>query len=139
MREIAQRPIPLRPAYDVAEVQRDIEDTMRSQKPVQLDPGPAVDLALPDVGKLTSQAVLQSYDSGAKSLETLGTTLRELLARHDEMVQEASAALAQIEETIEVCHEQGRLFALRIANSANMIKEVRSTCDDLRRKIENPE
>jgi hypothetical protein len=130
-------PAPDRP-FDASQLEADIRDR-RGEQPQNFAP-PKVRAAMEaDVGKLTSEAVLTSYDAGAKALEALGVELREMLKRNDEMVADANSTLKQIEETIAECREQGKMFALRVTNSADMIKEVRETCEDLRRKIVKPE
>lgn len=131
---------------NLSEVERDLREQMQrvddaayasQPKVVQLPTTETVDPVL-HAGRLTSATVLQSYESGAKALENLSTELREMLKRNDEMVEEANASLKQIEETIAACIEQGKLFALRIKYSADMIKEVRDACTTLRSRIENP-
>ena len=125
-----------REVFDVSTLEADIADTMRRHAP----PAEVIEYAPPrDVGRLTSDAVLASYETAARSLEDLGMSMREMLKANDEMVHEANDALKQVEDTIAACREHGKLFALRITNSSDMIREVREACTALRDKIERPD
>jgi hypothetical protein len=144
MRNLAQRPVV---PFDVNKLHDDDVQTAMWESPAQAEhkepagaaayAPPALRLP-PDVSKLTSEAVMVFYGSGAKALEELGGELRDLLKRHDDMVAEAAESLKEIEETVERCREQGKLFAARITKAASMIKEIRAACADLKSKINNP-
>lgn len=102
--------------------------------PQYLEHRPGVD----DVGKLSAQAIAQSYEHAAQEVERLGAELNQCVKKCEEMKQEASNAFDEIKEVAAQFREAGKAMFLRIEDCSLMVGEVRRTCVELKNKIAIP-
>ena len=90
------------------------------------------------IGKLSAEAVIAQYESAVKALEAMGTTLIDCVQRAEKMAAGCKDAIAYVQDTAQKYREEAKLVFDRIEQASVMTAEVRSVCDDMRKRIENP-
>jgi methyl-accepting chemotaxis protein len=151
--------------FNVEKLGQDVEDAMQRVHPYddqtatqQLEvyiprkgptPLPTVEMAaaLPDyvehhtnvddIGKLSAAAVVQQYETAAKTIELMGKELIEAAQQAEKMATEVKEAIAYIQEVAQKYRDEAKVIFDRIEKASLLTSEVRATCDDMRKKIEN--
>jgi hypothetical protein len=90
------------------------------------------------IGKLTAEAVIAQYESAVKALEAMGTTLIDCVNRAEKMAAGCKDAITYVHDTAQKYREEAKLIFDRIEQASVMTAEVRSVCDEMRKKIEHP-
>jgi hypothetical protein len=90
------------------------------------------------IGKLSAEAVIAQYEGAVKALEALGTTLIDCVQRAEKMAAGCKDAIAYVQDTAQKYREEAKLIFNRIEQASVMTAEVRSVCDEMRKRIENP-
>jgi hypothetical protein len=90
------------------------------------------------IGKLSAEAVIAQYEGAVKALEAMGTTLIDCVKRAEKMASECKDAIAYVQDTAEKYREEAKLIFDRIEQASVMTAEVRSVCDEMRKRIEHP-
>ena len=90
------------------------------------------------IGKLSAEAVIAQYEGAVKALEAMGTTLIDCVQRAEKMAAGCKDAIAYVQDTAQKYREEAKLVFDRIEQASVMTAEVRSVCDDMRKRIENP-
>ena len=90
------------------------------------------------VGKLSAEAVAAQYEGAVKALEELGTTLVDCVKRAETMAAGCKDAIAYVQDTAQKYREEAKLIFDRIEQASVLTAEVRSVCDEMRKRIENP-
>jgi hypothetical protein len=90
------------------------------------------------IGKLSAEAVIAQYEGAVKALEAMGTTLIDCVKRAEKMAAGCKDAIAYVQDTAQKYREEAKLIFDRIQQASVMTAEVRSVCDEMRKKIENP-
>ena len=90
------------------------------------------------IGKLTAEAVISQYEGAVKALEAMGTTLIDCVNRAEKMAAGCKDAITYVKDTAQKYREEARLIFDRIEQASVMTAEVRSVCDEMRKKIEHP-
>jgi hypothetical protein len=90
------------------------------------------------IGKLSAEAVIAQYEGAVKALEALGTTLIDCVQRAEKMAAGCKDAIAYVQDTAQKYREEAKLIFDRIELASVMTAEVRSVCDEMRKRIENP-
>jgi hypothetical protein len=88
------------------------------------------------VGKLNAESVIAQYESAVKALEAMGTTLIDCVKRAEKMAAGCKDAIAYVQDTAQKYREEAKLIFDRIEQASAMTAEVRSVCDEMRRKME---
>jgi hypothetical protein len=88
------------------------------------------------VGKLSAESVIAQYESAVKALEAMGTTLIDCVKRAEKMAAGCKDAIAYVQDTAQKYREEAKLIFDRIEQASAMTAEVRSVCDEMRRKME---
>jgi hypothetical protein len=125
-------------------------NTPRDHRPIDFAP-PAVRMQSPpmpayvehhanvdQIGKLSAEAVIAQYEGAVKALEEMGETLIDCVKRAEKMAGECKAAIAYVEDTAQKYREEAKLIFDRIEQASVMTAEVRSVCEEMRKKIEHP-
>lgn len=121
--------------FNIAEVQDDIEASLRQQHGLrQLPPPPTAQ----DVGRLTAEAITGQYELAAKEVEAMGAELKVRIENLEETKTEALSAIEEVKEVAASYREEGKRIALQIKSCSEMTAEVRSTCTTLKAKIVGP-
>ena len=108
--------------------------TPSSPMPPYLEHHPDVD----QIGKLSAEAVTAQYEDAVKALEAMGTTLIDCVNRAEKMAAGCKDAIAYVQDTAQKYREEAKLIFDRIEQASVMTAEVRSICDEMRKKIEHP-
>ena len=90
------------------------------------------------IGKLSAEAVIAQYEGAVKALEAMGTTLIDCVQRAEKMAAGCKDAIAYVQDTAQKYREEAKLVFDRIEQASVMTAEVRSVCDEMRKRIENP-
>ena len=90
------------------------------------------------IGKLSAEAVAAQYEDAVKALEAMGTTLIDCVQRAEKMAAGCKDAIAYVQDTAQKYREEASLIFDRIQQASVMTAEVRSVCDDMRKRIESP-
>jgi hypothetical protein len=89
------------------------------------------------IGKLSAEAVIAQYEDAVKALEAMGTTLIDCVQRAEKMAAGCKDAIAYVQDTAQKYREEASLIFDRIQQATVMTAEVRSVCDDMRKRIGN--
>jgi hypothetical protein len=90
------------------------------------------------IGKLSAEAVVAQYEGAVKALEDMGATLLDCVGRAEKMAAGCKDAISYVQETAQKYREEAKLIFDRIEQASVMTAEVRSVCDEMRKKIERP-
>src|SRR5438105_9149847 len=90
------------------------------------------------IGKLTAEAVIAQYEGAVKALEAMGITLIDCVKRAEKMAAGCKDAITYVQDTAQKYREEAKLIFDRIEQASVMTAEVRSVCDEMRKKIEHP-
>jgi hypothetical protein len=90
------------------------------------------------IGKLSAEAVITQYEGAVKALEEMGATLIDCVKRAENMAAGCADAIAYVQDTAQKYREEAKLIFERIEQASVMTAEVKSVCDDVRKKIEHP-
>jgi len=152
--------------YNVNELERDVEDALERVRPRDLDqdalqqlalyipareepvaPTPLPMVTLPpyvehnlnvdDLGKLSSAAVVQQYEAAAVTLEAMGKELIDAAQRGEKMAAEVKVTIKEVEEVAQKYRDEAKRVFLSIERSSLLTAEVRATCNEMRKKIED--
>jgi hypothetical protein len=88
------------------------------------------------IGKLSAESVAAQYEGAVKALEEMGTTLIDCVKRAEKMAAGCKDAIAYVQDTAQKYREEAKLIFDRIEQASVMTAEVRSVCDEMRRKME---
>jgi hypothetical protein len=108
--------------------------TPSSPMPPYVEHHPDVD----QIGKLTAEAVTAQYEGAVKALEAMGTTLIDCVKRAEKMAAGCKEAIAYVQDTAQKYREEAKVIFDRIEQASVATAEVRSLCDEMRKKIEHP-
>ena len=90
---------------------------------------------VPEIGKITAEAVAIDYEAAAKEIEALGKQLTELQARVEKEAQAVHDAIAEVKGVAASYRDEGmRLFNM-LEEASLLTKSVRETCTALASKI----
>jgi hypothetical protein len=90
------------------------------------------------IGKLSAEAVIAQYEGAVKALEEMGATLIDCVKRAEKMAAGCKDAITFVQDTAQKYREEAKLIFDRIEQASVMTAEVRSVCDEMRKRIENP-
>jgi hypothetical protein len=90
------------------------------------------------IGKLSAEAVVAQYEGAVKALEEMGATLIDCVKRAENMAAGCKDAIDFVQNTAQKYREEAKLIFERIEQASVMTAEVRSVCDEMRKKIEHP-
>jgi hypothetical protein len=93
---------------------------------------------LDQIGKLSAEAVIAQYEGAVKALEDMGTTLIDCVKRAEKMAAGCKDAINYVHDTAQKYREEAKLIFERIEQASAVTAEVRSVCDEMRKKIEHP-
>ena len=68
----------------------------------------------------------------------MGTTLIDCVNRAEKMAAGCKDAITYVKDTAQKYREEAKLIFDRIEQASVMTAEVRSVCDEMRKKIEHP-
>jgi transposase-like protein len=88
-----------------------------------------------DIGRLSAEAVLTQYEATAKAVETMGTEVKDRIAKLEAAMREADEALKLVAEAAHSIRERGKLVQVQIEEATQLSKEIRDTCAEFRRKV----
>ena len=140
---------------ELVEVEQDIARALAKSPPPRdhrrIDFAPAIRTQTPpmppyvehhadvdQIGKLTAEAVIAQYEGAVKALEAMGTTLIDCVNRAEKMAAGCKDAITYVQDTAQKYREEAKLIFDRIEQASVMTAEVRSVCDEMRKKIEHP-
>jgi hypothetical protein len=115
----------------------DFAPAMRAQTP-PMPPYVEHHADVDQIGKLTAEAVISQYEGAVKALEAMGTTLIDCVNRAEKMAAGCKDAITYVKDTAQKYREEAKLIFDRIEQASVMTAEVRSVCDEMRKKIEHP-
>jgi phosphoglycolate phosphatase-like HAD superfamily hydrolase len=141
---------------NLIQVERDIENELRRAPPPR-DPEP-IDFAPPgvreqqlpmpeyvkhaegvsEVGKLSAQVLALEYESAAKEIEEMGTTLKNAAQRCEEMAAAVHTMVAEVNVIAARYREEGRKIFEEIERCTLLTDNVRDLCKELSSKISQP-
>jgi hypothetical protein len=107
----------------------------RPSLPAYVEHGEDVDA----VSRLTAEAVVQQHEATAKVVEEMGTDLRRYAGQLQELLAAVVTELKNVEMTAQSIRDRGKREFERVERSSVVISQVRTACEDMRKRIENPE
>jgi ABC-type transporter Mla subunit MlaD len=90
---------------------------------------------VPDLSRLTSEAVMAQYDEAAKSVEALGGAVRQTTADLEAAMADLANSLKLISDAANHIREKGADVQRKIERVNELTKEVRSVCEGFTRKV----
>jgi preprotein translocase subunit SecD len=114
-----------------------IEELARGQhhKIEQLEPEPPVEKTITDLGRLSAEAIMQTWETTASRVDALGVDVKAMIGRlRDEMVR-CDENLKRLAETAADIMEQGKLTMALIERSSQLSDDVRATAEGLSKKL----
>jgi hypothetical protein len=90
------------------------------------------------IGKLSAEAVVTQYEDAVKALEEMGATLIDCVKRAENMAAGCKDAIDFVQNTAQKYREEAKLIFERIEQASVMTAQVRSVCEEMRKKIEHP-
>lgn len=90
------------------------------------------------IGKLSAEAMISQYEGAVKALEEMGATLIECVKRAESMAAGCKDTFAFVRDTAKQYREEAKLIFDRIEQASVMTAEVKSVCDEMRKKMEHP-
>jgi hypothetical protein len=90
------------------------------------------------IGKLSAEAVIAQYEGAVKALEEMGATLIDCVKRSESMAAGCKGTIAFVHDTARKYREEAKLIFDRIEQASLMTAEVKSVCDEMRKKMEQP-
>jgi hypothetical protein len=86
---------------------------------------------------INSNKVFGTHNA-VKALEEMGATLIDCVKRAENMAAGCKDAIAYVQDTAQKYREEAKLIFDRIEQASVMTAEVKSVCDEMRKKIEHP-
>jgi 2,4-dienoyl-CoA reductase-like NADH-dependent reductase (Old Yellow Enzyme family) len=145
------------PIFDAIDLEREIAEEFRKLPPPEREPQPtdfappsvrAPDLAMPDyvehrdgvpeIGKLSAEAVVREYEAAAKDIEALGVDLVEHVKKCEAMTRDALLVIEELKETAAQYRDEAKRVFLQIENCSLLTAEVRKTCAEMKERIATP-
>jgi hypothetical protein len=139
-------------AFDINDVERNIVDQLEKDV-ATLTPSPADEpssyappakraVALPEyvahldgvteMGKLSAEAVVREYEAAAKEIEAVG---QEIASRHEAITASVASMLEDVRTTAAHFRKEAKRIFNDIESCSVITKEVRTTCDALKKKM----
>jgi len=87
------------------------------------------------VGKLSAEVIVREYDAAVKEIEALGAELTDAAKRCEETVAGVHSMVKEIKELAASYREEGKRYFLQIEECSLMTSEVRTVCEELKKKI----
>jgi hypothetical protein len=116
----------------------DFVPAIRAQTPPPMPPYVEHHADVDQIGKLSAETVIAQYEDAVKALEAMGTTLIDCVKRAEKMAAGCKDAIAYVQDTAQKYREEAKVIFDRIEQASVMTAEVRSVCDQMRKKIEHP-
>jgi hypothetical protein len=82
--------------------------------------------------------VVTQYEDAVKALEEMGATLIDCVKRAENMAAGCKDAIDFVQNTAQKYREEAKLIFERIEQASVMTAQVRSVCEEMRKKIEHP-
>ena len=89
------------------------------------------------IGKLSAEAMISQYEGAVKALEEMGATLIDCVKRAESMAAGCKDTFAFVRDTAKQYREEAKLIFDRIEQASVMTAEVKSVCDEMRKKMEH--
>jgi hypothetical protein len=90
------------------------------------------------IGKLSAEAMIAQYEGAVKALEEMGATLIDCVKRAESMAAGCKDTFAFVRDTAQQYRDEAKLIFDRIEQASVMTAEVKSVCDEMRKKMERP-
>ncbi|WP_197427362.1 MULTISPECIES: hypothetical protein [Bradyrhizobium] len=87
------------------------------------------------VGKLSAEVIVREYEAAVKEIEALGAELKDAAKRCEETVAGVHSMVNEIKELAASYREEGKRYFLQIEECSLMTSEVRTVCEELKKKI----
>ena len=106
-----------------------LEDELASLVREPRSEPPAITIqSVPDLGKLTSEAVLAQYEHAAKSVEAMGHAVKASIAKLQEAMNDHLADLQLIAKAADHIREKGKTEQAQIEAAIALTKDIRDIC-----------
>ena len=90
---------------------------------------------MPDIGKLSAEAVLKQYEQTAKDVEELGVTVKEWIAKLEAILKDCHEDLDLISKAAQHVRSKGDAIYAVIDQATQVSKMIRDTCTDFTNKV----
>ena len=90
---------------------------------------------LDNLGRMQAEAVTKQFEASAKACESMGDEVKDRIARLQASMDECVKDLRLITDAATAIREKGKAVRHQIEQSANLSKQVREACADLKRKV----
>ena len=131
--------------FDIDKLERDISLTLEEENQRLNDSTPTPVPSMPDyvehrvgidaIGALSAEGVIHKFEHTAQEVEAMGTELRAVAKRCEDMLRDVAEALDVVKETAAQIRETGKLIFLKIEDASLMAGEVKNTCVELKTKM----
>jgi predicted nucleic acid-binding Zn-ribbon protein len=85
-----------------------------------------------DLGRLSSEAVLQQFEHAAKSWLDMGTEVKDRIAKLEDQLAQADRDLKLIAECAETIRDKGKLAAAQIDEASALSGTIAKLANDLK-------
>ena len=136
--------------FDAARLENEVREAVQHTHPYilqALDPPPRATLAPPvpeyvthrddvsEIGKLSAEAIVKEYEETAKEIEAMGTVVKEMVQRCEQLTSSASSMLKDIKATAARYRKEGKRMFTEIESCSSATDEVRKLCESFRDKL----
>ena len=90
---------------------------------------------VPEIGRITAEAVAIDYEAAAKEIETMGKYLVDLQKRLEEEIKAVHDAVVEVKGVARQYRDEGLKLFNKLEEAALLTKSVRETCTQLASKI----
>lgn len=103
---------------------------------VHRTPPPKLESAITeDIGRMSAEAVMQTYELTAKGVEEMGNAVKDRVAKLEAALVECDKDMKLIAEAAAMIREKGKLMSAQIEEASDLSKTIRSACDEFKRKV----
>ncbi len=133
--------------FNIAEVQRDIEETLRGSEdlPARNEAEFAPKPPLPEyvqhapnvsqLGRMTAEAVIKEWEAASKAIEEMGEQLTASAKKLEAALADVDDVMKALAETAQEHRERGKRIFQEVEAHSMLTDEVRSTCKAMREKL----
>ena len=116
-------------------LEEEFKDIIKSDPQEEPESEPELEPEVPDLGRLSAEAVLAQYEQTAKSVELLGDAAKEWITKLEDIFKELDENLKLIASAAEKVRKKGDSIHSQIAEASALSKIIRDTCDDFSKKV----
>ncbi len=88
-----------------------------------------------DLGVMSGEAVLQSYEAAAESLTLMGDEVKQRVHNLMASLREAYDSMRLLDEAAKSIRDKGKLAQMQVEEMSALAKDIRDTVTEFKRKV----